>query len=279
MIKRLIKRKIIDPISINAVCKIANSNADIKKIWEDSIKLIPDFRQHYSFLVESNEIEKRIRLLVVFETFFVKKEIDRIIAENGKCSYADIGDSDGSVRLLLKHYLNSNQLDTVGINLQKSAVDKMKKKGLNAICADAQSLGDRGLNYDIVSLFETLEHLPDPIRFLAGMTTVVKNRLIVSVPFIRRSRVGLAYLSNNWAEDNKPTIENTHIFELSPKDWKKIFLHSGWKVEKELKLMMFPATGISRFILQPFWRFVSFEGFWFVSLIKNDRYSSKYGIE
>lgn len=279
MIKRLIKRRIIDPISIHAVRKIANSNADIKKIWEDSRKLIPDFRQHYSFLVESEEIENRIRLLVVFETFFVKKEIDRIIAENGKCSYADIGDSDGSVRLLLKNYSHSAQLNTVGINLQKSSVEKMKKKGLDAICADAQSLGDQGIHYDIASVFETLEHLPDPIGFLNSIKSVVNKRLIVSVPYIRHSRVGLAYLSDKWPEENKPTIENTHIFELSPTDWKKIFHHTGWTVDQEMNLMMFPSKGISRFLLQPYWRHVSFEGFWFVSLIKNNKYSSRYAIE
>ena len=38
-----------------------------------------------------------------------------------------------------------------------------------------------------------------------------------------------------------PGIENTHIFELSPLDWKKIFLHTGWRVENERKLMMYPS--------------------------------------
>lgn len=282
-IVKIIKRKIIDPVSIRAVHDVGNSNAALKRIWEDSLILFPDFKHHYSFAVESKEVENRIRLLVVAETFFVKKEIDKIITAQDKCTYADVGDSDGSVRLLLKKYFGGEKLSSVGVNLQASTVEKIRKKGLDAICADALSLGDRGIHYDIVSLFETLEHLLNPIGFLNSIRKIVNKTLVISVPFIRHSRVGLSYLSDRWfkewPKDMKATIENTHIFELSPLDWKKIFLHTGWKVDNEWNLMMFPSNKMSRLILEPFWRVVSFEGFWFVSLFKDNKYSSRYTIE
>jgi hypothetical protein len=278
MIKKLIKRRIIDPISISAIREIVNSNAELKRIWEYSFRLFPDFKEHYTFLVDSKEVEQRIRLLVVAETFFIKKEIDNIICIKDRCSYADVGDSDGSVRLLLKNFYGE-KLDSVGINLQESAVYKMKARGLEAICADALSLGDQGINYNIVSAFETLEHLPDPIGFLNSIRKITDKQLIISVPLVRHSRIGLAYVSNKWSKDKKPTIENTHIFELSPLDWKKIFLHTGWKVDREWKLMMFPSNKLSRLILQPFWRYVSFEGFCFVSLSKDKKFLSLYKIE
>ncbi len=167
--------------------------------------------------------------------------------------------------------------------MQNSAVEKIRSKGLDAICADALSLGDQGIHYDIVSAFETLEHLPDPIGFLSRIRKVTNERLVISVPFIKRSRVGLAYILDKWPvkwpESKKPTVENTHIFELCPLDWKKIFLHTGWKIADEWKLMIYPLYSPSRLILQPFWRFVSFDGFWFVSLCKDSEYSSRYTIE
>jgi hypothetical protein len=279
MLRRFIKQRIIDPISIPAIQGIANSDAQLREIWNDSLRLFPDFKKHYSFVVESEEVENRIRLLVAAETVFVKREIENVIKTNGGCTYADVGDSDGSVRLLLKEYFSEEELSSVGINLQPSTVEKIKRKGLDAICADALSLGDKGVHYDIVSAFETLEHLPDPIGFLSGIRKVVGNRLVLSVPFIRHSRIGLAYLSNRWPDGTKPTVENTHIFELSPRDWGKIFSHTGWEKNEEWKLMMFPSNKISRLVLQPFWRFVSFEGFWFISLSKDTEYSSQYGIE
>jgi hypothetical protein len=279
MIGKALKSKIIDPISIPAITRVAGSNPELKKTWEESLSLFPDFKYHYSFVVDDREIENRIRLLVVAETTFVKWEIDKIMATKGGCSYADVGDSDGSVRLLLKNHFTGKKFSSVGINLQKSTVEKIKSKGLDAICADALSLGDRGIRYDIVSAFETLEHLPDPIGFLYGIREAVEDRLVLSVPFVRRSRIGLAYLSKKWPKELRPTIENTHIFELSPRDWNKLFLHTGWRVDREWKLMMYPSRKLSRLILQPFWRIVSFEGFWFVSLYKDSGYASKYTIE
>lgn len=279
MMKSLIKKKIVDPISISAVLKIINSNKELREIWEYSFDLFPDFSNHYAVPVDNKEIEHRIRLLVVGETFFIKKEVECLLALKDGCSYADVGDSDGSVRLLLEKYFSKEKLSSIGINLQENAVKKIKEKGLEAICADALSLGDKGINYDIVSAFETVEHLPDPIGFLDRIKSVINYKLILSVPLIRHSRISLAYLSDKWPKDKKPTIENTHIFELSPMDWKKIFLHTGWKIDREWKLMMFPSNGFSRFILQPYWRFVSFEGFWFVSLSKDNKYACQYVVE
>lgn len=279
MLKSLIKRKIIDPVSISAVLKVINSNNELKEIWEYSFGLFPDFSNHFAVPINDNEVEHRIRMLVVGETFFIKKEIDSILELKEGCRYADVGDSDGSVRLLLEKYFSKERLSSVGINLQENAVEKIKEKGLEAICADALSLGGKGINYDIVSAFETVEHLPDPIGFLDKIKSVINCRLILSVPLIRHSRISLAYLSDKWPKDKKPTIENTHIFELSQLDWKKIFLHTGWRVENEWRLMMYPSNGLSQFILKPYWRFVSFEGFWFVSLSKCNKYASQYVVE
>ncbi len=262
-----------------AIRDIVDSYKKLKDLWETSTHLIPDFQNHFTLPVSDMEIESRIRLLVVGEAYFIHDEIERVLKHQGTCSYADVGDSDGSVRQILRQYFEGTRLQSVGINLQRSAVDKMNKSGLEAICADALSLGEQGITYDIVSAFETLEHLPDPIGFLTSVKKITHTKLILSVPFIRRSRVGLAYTSSTWPEDKTPTIENTHIFELSPADWRKIFLHTGWNIEREWTLLMYHPRRAARVLLQPYWRRVSFEGFWFVALSKDDTFTSRYKIE
>lgn len=278
-IKSAIRKNIIEPISISAVLDTIRADKDLKEIWDFSYEQFPDFSEHFSQSVDNAEVEHRIRQLVVAETAFVKEEIARMLQEKGGCEYADIGDSDGSVRLLLKKYFSPQQLSTVGINLQTQAVEKMKQKGLHAICEDALNLKTKGIQYDIASVFETLEHLPSPINFLTDIRDVVRHKLVISVPFVRRSRVSLSYLTHRWDHSRRPTIENVHIFELSPADWFKIFLHTGWQIDREKKLMMFPPNKPSRFILQPYWFYTSFEGFWFVSLSKCDKFSSRYTVE
>jgi len=282
-VKKFIKQRIIDPISIWAVNDLVNSNSDLKEIWEYTLITLPDLSEHYSVEVYDDEILQRIRLLIAGQTMFIKNILGEIIGKNDRCTYADVGDSDGSVRLLLKNHFYGEKLESVGVNLQETAVRKIREKGLDAICADALALGDNGVNYDVISVFETLEHLADPIGFLKRIKNVVKDRLVISVPYVRRSRIGLGYISSKWPskwpKDRQPTIENTHIFELCPEDWIKIFAHTGWALDCDWKLFMFARFGFGRLILEPFWRIMSFDGFWFVSLYKDNRYSSQYVIE
>jgi hypothetical protein len=266
-------------ISLSSVNKIIKADGELAEIWELSKKHYPDFKNHFANEVVSEEVEARIRLLVVKEVSFIKEVISNLLNVKPHVSYADVGDSDGSVQLILREFFQDSQLSSVGINMQKQAVKKIEQLGLDAIWADAIDLAKQDISYDVISLFETFEHLSDPIGFLNNIRGIVKENLVVSVPFVRKSRIGLGYLSDSWPEAIKPTIENQHIFELSPVDWTKLFLHSGWRVNSEIKLLMYPKKSLYRLVLEPYWRRISFDGFWFASLVKDETYSSKYGVE
>lgn len=278
MTVRKLLGKILRYLSLTAVHQVVRASSNLDRMWQASIKHYPSFKDHFSLPVDDAEAEARIRFLVAAECSFIEEEITSILASRQICSYADIGDSDGSVRVVLEDIFGKTRLETVGINLQPSVVERMKKKGLNAICEDAIAVGNLGTRYNVVSLFETMEHLPDPIGFLQKIGSVVEDRLVLSVPYIRNSRVGLYYQENNWTKDLPVTIETVHIFELSPNDWKKIFLHSGWRVERETIFKQFPASGPLKWILSLYWRYTSFEGFYFVSLVKDTTHSSRYHI-
>ena len=129
---------------------------------------------------------------------------------------------------------------------------------------------------DIVSLFETLEHMPDPVGFLERINPVVGSRLVISVPLIRASRIGLSYLNPRWDKNIKPAYSNNHFFELSPEDWTRLFNHTGWAIEKEWKVRQFPRSGPLNWIMSYAWRKISFEGYWFVSLTKDTKYSGRF---
>jgi hypothetical protein len=260
------------------VHQVVAGSADLDRQWQATVRFFPSFREHFSAPVDDRETEVRIRFLVAAECAFVETEIAAVLAARGRCSYADIGDSDGSVRVIMEDRFGKASLSTLGINLQPGVVERMKQRGLDALCADAIEVGNRGQSYDVVSLFETMEHLPDPIGFLQKIAPVVGHRLVLSVPFIRRSRVGLAYLRPDWPQGLPATIENVHIFELSPEDWRKLFAHAGWKVEREQVVRQFPAGGPLNWLLSAYWRYTSFEGFYFVSLSRDTAFSSRYHI-
>ena len=272
-------KKIFYRLSKIAVINVVEQNDKLSNMWRLSLRVLPILDDHFVTVNLHEEECLRLRFLICSEVVFLKDVITALREKEVKInSYLDVGDSDGSTRLLLKESMSSD-ISTLGINLQPSAVEKIRQKGLEAECIDAMKLNEKGRRYDIVSVFETLEHLPNPVGFLENIHEIVNHRLIVSVPYIIRSRVGLGYLGDKWPADKIPTVENNHIFELTPEDWRKIFLHCGWGVEKECIVRQFPERGILGHIMKYAWRKISFEGFWFVSLQKDNTYRKNFRIE
>jgi hypothetical protein len=252
-------------------------DAKMKAMWNLSHQVLPDLEDHYATVKLSGENLLRVRMLICAQAIFIKRIINQFSDAGKKIKdYVDIGDSDGSTRMLVEKSMNSKAIKTLGINIQAKAVELIRSKGLDAVCMDAMDIEKQ---FDMVSVFETLEHLPNPIGFLENMQKVVDKRLIISVPLILNSRIGLRYLTDKWTHGETPTIANNHIFELAPEDWTKLFRHTGWRVEYEWKVRQFPKRGLLKMLMQYAWRRISFEGFYFVSLIKDNKYSSQYTIE
>jgi hypothetical protein len=217
-------------------------------------------------------------MLLCAQAVFVQEAIEMLRDHGEKVDgWVDVGDSDGAARLLfLKGLPPGSDFRTLGINLEPEAVDLIRSKGLKAECVNAMDLHKKGFNFDIVSVFETLEHMPDPIGFLENIHPVVGKRLVISVPLIVSSRVSLRYLSDKWDPGKKPAYSNNHVFELSPVDWEKLFEHTGWKIEKRWEMRQFPKHGPLNWFMAYAWRKISFEGFWFVSLVKDRTFLDRF---
>ena len=124
------------------------------------------------------------------------------------------------------------------------------------------------------SRFEMLEHLMNPCHFLHELSTKTNAKyLVITVPYLHNSRVGLHHIRGGPIRN--VYAENTHIFELSPKDWKLLVKHSGWSILQERIYLQYPKWGLF-WITKFLWRQFDFEGFYRMVLTKNDTWASKY---
>jgi len=98
---------------------------------------------------------------------------------------------------------------------------------------------------------------------------------VITVPYRRKSRVGLNYLRNEVKK--KVYAENVHIFELCPEDWTKLMLHSGWRVINNEICYQYPRKlPLLRKIFALYWEKIDYEGFWGVILEKDLTYTELY---
>ena len=275
--KKLLK-KIVRSLMVKSL-KSARKENGYEKLTDNIINIVPDITKQYTeFLVDDEYKNVKVRAQHAFQVDMTAKACSRIDKEN--LIVIDIGDSSGAhIQYLQGGAVEGNKnIDAISVNLDPLAVEKIKSRGLSAILCRAEELYDspefKDKEVDLFLSFETLEHLFNPITFMHKISSMAKCKyFVITVPYLARSRMGLHQVRNKWTKNM--TAENTHVFELSPKDWKLLFQFSGWKVVEEKVYTQYPKFGLLRF-MQPIWKKFDFEGFYGVVLEKDQSFSEKY---
>lgn len=185
----------------------------------------------------------------------------------------DIGDSAGTHTRYLQALHPDRRARYLSVNLDPAAVEKIQAKGLKALLARAEDLARRGIKADVFLLFETLEHLPDPFNFLHDLSTSGCQRLVLTVPYVRRSRLGLEHIREEIRDPR--SAERVHLLELSPEDLRLLFWHTGWRIVTERIYLQYPAHSPLR-ATKPLWSRWDYEGFYGAILAPDDRWSKLY---
>lgn len=219
--------------------------------------------------------EVKRRALQAFQCSLMLKHVNDINSE--KLTVADIGDSAGTHMLYLRELTKDRfSIDTISVNLDARAIEKIRQRGFKAILCRAEELDLGDQHIDFFTSFEMVEHLHNPAIFFRRLAKRSKtDKMIITVPYLKASRVGLHQI--RYKTNKKIRAEEEHIFELSPQDWTLLFLHGGWKVIHSQIHSQYPQRWpIISLLLKLFWRHSDFEGFWGVILEKDTTVSDLY---
>ena len=223
VVKRILERAGIQPeqflFSIrkeNAV-KIRDEKLEKLDAATRDLILAEDECHHFGDLIIHD-----LGLQYVIQSF----TIDRInfirdtIGETLDLRVADLGDSNGI-------FIRAIGKDGISVNISDPALTSLRAQGLTVVKADIESLPLKSGSIDTIFLFETLEHVPNPITLIKEIERVVSRSLILSVPYVSETVVH----SKNY-DPTRPQYQH-HIFEFCPDDLKKIVTHSNFKVKDE----------------------------------------------
>lgn len=132
---------------------------------------------------------------------FVKKHITE------RAKILEIGDVNG---FNIEHFGNDQCLSANFVDFSDNIKNRFKVMNANNGVATEET-------FEYGMMFETLEHLHNPILVLNQMLDICKKGVIVSVPYVRKTVVKL-------------NLDGGHVFEFSHEDYKKIFEHYGINV-------------------------------------------------
>ena len=245
------------------------------ELQERLAQIVPDLKRQYTaFEVNSAYLVLKVRGMHAFQVALTNEAIASLSAPSEPLNVVDIGDSAGTHIQYLLALHKDRELRCTSINLDVAAVRRIRDKGLQAEQLRAEEIGSRGIHAGLFISFEMLEHLENPVQFLKSLSDRTACRaLVITVPYVERSRVGLHHIRHGLRQSRTP--ENTHIFELSPADWRLLFMHAGWKVQQERLYLQYPKHGLLR-LTKPLWRNLDFEGFWGAVLQRDTTWSGHY---
>lgn len=130
----------------------------------------------------------------------------------------DIGCGEGQFLDLARQYYQ-----TEGIDISDYAVNSVISKGHKASTTDITTTRLPVNSYDIISVFNILEHLENPSDSVDNMYAALKQDglLIGSVPFNYGLIGGISTRLSNF-------FDRTHKFTPPPTTWRRIFASSGF---------------------------------------------------
>lgn len=143
-----------------------------------------------------------------------------------RLSLLEIGDSDG---MILKA-LGKNGL---GANVSPGAVKNIVSHGIQAVQCDIDAMPFSPKSFDVVMMFETLEHLPNPVAALCHAARLARKKVIVSIPYVRQSRILAAGYRKGVPQYRQ------HVFEFDHNDFANIVTHTPLKISRQGMLEVF----------------------------------------
>ena len=250
---------------------------ELLSIYHQLTEIVPDITHQYtSFDLDSEYLKTNVRAMHSFQIALVNEALQFIDSSpEDTLTIVDIGDSAGTHLQYVKGLHQDRNLRCLSIDIDSEAVRRIKEKGMEAICARAESLPSLSIDADIFLSFEMLEHLMNPCGFLHELSEKTNCKaFVVTVPYLAHSRVGLHHIRHN--QKRSVTPEEAHIFELSPEDWRLIFRHSGWAIQADKIYLQYPKRSLFRFLLKRYWQRRDFEGFYGAILKPDKSWSDLY---
>lgn len=226
---------------------LALKHQKLYKTYLKPKKIIPDISEQYTSVKLDAYYQLKARAQQAFQISYVLENV------GSPKNIVDIGDSSGNHLRYLRCFLPG--VDAVSVNLDPRAVDRINKNGGKAVLCDAHKIDVAGIKAGTAISFQTLEHLENPLEFLRNLKKGGFEKIIITVPYRKYSRVGLHQLRN---ESENFGIEDVHIFELCPEDWNLIFRYAGWNVDNHKIYYQYPAYLP---FLKFYWDKFDFEGF------------------
>ncbi|MDP2883948.1 MAG: class I SAM-dependent methyltransferase [Ignavibacteria bacterium] len=189
------------------------------------------YRQSYFFGDEYlNYLEDKPFLQ---ENFSARLRTIRKFSDSG--NLFEIGCAYGFFLDLARHHWNSE-----GCDISAQACSYAQQQGLNAVCSEFLDLSRTENHYDVVALWDTIEHLSRPDRYIEKGARLLKNGGVLCITTGDIGSTMARMRKRRWRLIHPPT----HLYYFDRLTMEKLLLKNG------LDVVHFEHCGYSRSVQQ-----------------------------
>jgi 2-polyprenyl-3-methyl-5-hydroxy-6-metoxy-1,4-benzoquinol methylase len=200
-------RKASDDFAQCLFCKTVFVSNELTKV---DIEQIYSYDYYYKLRRHDPIIEKRYKDLLERFRFYKKNNL-----------LLDIGCGTGQ-------FMKSAQKEswnTLGIEVSKEIAEwAMKEHGLKILVGELPDLKLDAASFDIVTMFEVIEHLRDPLNYLNEIFKILRRDGLLFLTTPNYNSLSRILLGSKWS-----FIEHKHLFYFTPKTLKSLLRKTGFK--------------------------------------------------
>jgi SAM-dependent methyltransferase len=118
---------------------------------------------------------------------------------------------------------------TFGVEISNDAAELARRRGLDVFTGTLEEAGLPRARFDVVTMWDVLEHVEDPIATIATAAYVLKPRglLVISTPNIDGLFPRLSYRAARWTGRWPHPEPPNHLFEFSKASIRRLFKQSS----------------------------------------------------
>lgn len=155
-------------------------------------------------------------------------KIESLLAKNRKAiRLLDVGCSTGSFIYIAKQL----GVKVEGVEPAEKAANAAIELGLNVYHGFLQDIGLQEDSYDIITLFEVIEHINDPLSLLKECHRLLRSNGILFIRTGNTESWTVKIMKGNWHYFNIDK-HGGHISFFNPKSIKKLSAQTGFTIEK-----------------------------------------------
>lgn len=226
------------PIVRCRVCNLMYANPR----WESGLVL-----ENYNVVEDPTYVEEREGRVLTFQRNL--KPFEKLIAQNSQTrKLLDVGCHIGVMVELAKEH----GWDAWGVEPSKWAAEQAQARGLNVI---NQTLAGANLPdnaFDIVTMWDVIEHLTDPANELRNVHRVLKPGGIFAIHTIDIESLFAQLMGKRW-----PWLMEMHLYYFSPRTLGKMLDQNGFRVVSSSPQGRYLRLGYLTTRIEPYNKFVA----------------------